>query len=77
MMASVHVQVKFGEWRHVPPFSMPLTAASLTVLLAASAASFAESIADFWVRTEVLKRRAFRAMAARNMVAVMLLVLDW
>lgn len=56
------------ENRHVPPFSMPLTAALETDLSTALAASLTVSVALFCRRALVLNRRAERMKLVRYML---------
>jgi hypothetical protein len=59
---------------HVPPFSMPLTAAPEIVLSTALAASLMVSTGLLRAMGVVLKRRAWRAICARNMLIVCVIV---
>lgn len=55
---------------YVPPVSMPLTAASEIVRSTTFAASLTVSTGPLRTMGEVLNRRAWRAMAVRNIVIV-------
>jgi peptidoglycan biosynthesis protein MviN/MurJ (putative lipid II flippase) len=59
---------------HVPPFSMPLTAAPEMVLSTALAASLIVSTGLLRATGVVLKRRAWRAICWRNMLIVCVVV---
>jgi hypothetical protein len=57
-------------WMHsLPPVSIPFTAASLTVLSTAFAASLTVSTGLLRTMGEVEKRRTWRVSAERNMIA--------